>query len=78
MSVEELAKHKHAPAAITSNNQTIVGGSTANGTVANKAYIKFNTGTEAAILFATGETGESKPFSIMPPYYAVYVWKRIA
>lgn len=31
-----------------------------------------------AILSTTYTTGESEPFSIMPPYLAVYIWKRTA
>lgn len=27
--------------------------------------------------FTTSYTGEGKPFSIMPPYLAVYIWKRV-
>lgn len=37
-----------------------------------------NGGSESASTWAVGNTGGGKPFNNMPPYLAVYMWKRTA
>ena len=66
MTLEELAKHKH----------NII--YTREGTVGGDGYILGGTGYSTQEAGDMTESGGGQPFSIMPPYLAVYTWKRTA
>lgn len=64
MTLDELVNHTHTygPA----------GNSGLNGATGGSGWLPQSTSAE------TGGAGGGQPFSIMPPYLAVYVWKRTA
>lgn len=66
LTVEESPKHKH----------NII--YTREGTVGGDGYILGGTGYSSQETGDVTESGGGQPFSIMPPYLAVYVWKRTA
>ena len=69
LTVDEMPAHEHSQRLEWSN----VTGYGLNTAVVNPSA---NALVDAGI--ATGSTGNSKPHNNMPPYLAVYAWKRIA
>jgi microcystin-dependent protein len=75
LSVDELATHSHGV-------KTDIDSSEFN--IEWPPYAEYTYGwtqdseTTIAPASQTTQVGKSQPFSIMPPYLAVYVWKRIA
>lgn len=73
LATENIAAHNHGPAA--GERFLSVGGA------ANGALVSPGTGVmdvEWNANWATADTGSGEPFSIMPPYLAVYMWQRTA
>lgn len=73
LATENIAAHNHGPAA--GERFLSIGGA------ANGALVSPGTGVmdvEWNSNWATADTGKGEPFSIMPPYLAVYMWKRTA
>lgn len=70
LTVDEMPSHTHK---ITDPSKTDWG-------VAYGNYVGSETGyaIQSNASFTTKPTGGSKPFNNMPPYIAVYIWKRIA
>lgn len=73
LATENIAAHNHGPAA--GERFLSIGGA------ANGALVSPGTGVmdvEWNANWATADTGSGEPFSIMPPYLAVYMWQRTA
>lgn len=71
LATENIAAHNHGPAA--GERFLSIGGA------ANGALVSPGTGVmdvEWNANWATADTGSGEPFSIMPPYLAVYMWQR--
>lgn len=71
LATENIAAHNHGPAA--GERFLSIGGAT------NGALVSPGTGVmdvEWNANWATADTGSGEPFSIMPPYLAVYMWQR--
>lgn len=64
MTLDELVNHTHT--------YNPAGNSGLNGAIGGSGWLPQSTSAE------TGSTGGGQPFSIMPPYLAVYTWKRTA
>ena len=64
MTLDELVNHTHT--------YSPAGNSGLNGATGGSGWLPQSTSAE------TGSTGGGQPFSIMPPYLAVYAWKRTA
>lgn len=67
ITIDEMPSHTHSILAKAERSA----GTTWNGTIGTSD-------AEETTSPLIGETGGNQPFSIMPPYKAVYVWKRIA
>lgn len=69
LTIEEMPAHNHN-IALRSGAQT--------GNFWSSPTMASNTGSETSSSTIISSVGGSQPFDIMPPYLAVYMWKRIA
>ena len=71
LKIEEMPRHAH-PQYVTANANS-------GGTAIREDYTRDSTGSTRYLQGAdTGEVGGNQPHNNMPPYLAVYVWKRTA
>lgn len=76
LTVDELATHNHYAIKINENNIT-VWSSDGSGNVFDMGSL-YKESAPNSNNFSTGPSGGSKPHNNMPPYLAVYMWKRIS
>lgn len=79
LTVNNLPSHSHSGIYYTNDSNVTSQVSFNNGSQGYKLdYGKDDAAADTASRFKTGNTGKGTSFSIMPPYLAVYVWKRTA
>ena len=74
LTVEETASHRHD--GIMWAGSTLVSGNA--GTDAHKISLDWNTGSSSSTGYSTISAGGNQPHNNMPPYLAVYMWKRVS
>ena len=77
LTVDELAYHAHGEAMQAQNGSIATAVASTQGTTSG-VLLKSNEWHTNATAIYTGWTGGSKAHNNMPPYLAVYMWKRIA
>ena len=89
LSIDNLPSHTHSTK-ITDNGHTHTTNGNVSSTISGKSYMLGGTGTDVhksetrasnsaktGISITVNSTGSGNPFSIMPPFIVVHMWKRV-
>ena len=72
LTVDEMPSHLHT------GSSNFLDGATMGGSQSNRGVFCIGGGWDISRYDLTGSTGGSQPHNNMPPYLAVYMWKRVA